>query len=74
MLKNGIKSKWNVHLVDGENEICFNESNMKDEIINESFQTIQSTINRKALKRKWKRNNWNKPSKFACLDKNMEMA
>jgi hypothetical protein len=27
-----------VILINGENEICFNESNVEDEILNESFQ------------------------------------
>ncbi len=35
-----------VILIDGENEICFSEWNMEDEILNESFQTTQNTMKR----------------------------
>ncbi len=36
----------NVILIDGENEICLDESNIEDEIMNESFWIAQNTTKR----------------------------
>ncbi len=41
-MKIGIKSKWKCNLNYGENEICVNEWNMQDEILNGSLQKKQN--------------------------------
>ncbi len=50
----------NVILIDGENEICFNQWNMQDEILNVNFYT----------KKYNKRNNINKWNKWKQTFKN----
>jgi hypothetical protein len=37
----------NIILIDGENEICLNEYNMENEILNENIQIKQSIAKRK---------------------------